>query len=295
MSRCLVIGASSQLGRVLCPALRRDFDVIEAANRRAQPGQRRIDLTDRDGLLRELEQAQPAWIVIAGAYCNVDGAEADAARCYAVNSDGPDTVARYAARTGARVVFYSTDSVFDGAAAWSREEDPPAPVNVYSDSKVRGEAAVRARLPQAHLILRTASLYGPDEARRNFVYRLLGEAQAGRPVPVPSDQWGTPTYVDDLAQATLTLMTLGATGTYHAAGPDFLDRATFARRICERFGLDASLVEAVPTSRLGQAARRPLRVRLDCSKLRAMGIAPFRGVEAGLALLHQLIGSYAHA
>jgi dTDP-4-dehydrorhamnose reductase len=196
-------------------------------------------------------------------------------------------VAAWANAHGAFVVFYSTDSVFDGSRERYAESDAVRPLNWYSESKLRGEELVRSILPEHHLILRTAWLYGPNESRRNFILRFIDEVRQGRTVPVPDDQWGTPTYTADLAAATRWLLKQGITGTYHAAGPEFLSRVELARCVCRHFDLDPGAVIPTPTSRLVQAAPRPLRTRLDCGKLRSAGAAPFRGVDEGLAALRR--------
>ena len=287
--RLLVIGASGQLGRALCAEFRPRAEVIEAAHRLAQAGQWRIDLADRPQVLKALKQIRPDWVLIAGAYCNVDGAERASGLCMAVNRDGPRAVAEYAQAASCGVVHYSTDSIFDGSQESYTELDPACPLNVYSESKVQGEAAVRDAVPDRHLIIRTAWLYGPDEARRNFVFRLLGALKDGQPVSVPSDQWGTPTYAADVARATAELLEGGHRGTFHAAGPELIDRVSFARKICAQFGIDDALLVPTPTDRLGQVARRPLRTRLDCAKLQAEGISPFRGVDDGLKALRNAL------
>jgi dTDP-4-dehydrorhamnose reductase len=102
---------------------------------------------------------------------------------------------------------------------------------------------------------------------------------------VPCDQYGSPTFTEDLARATYALVERDAGGTFHAAGPEFVDRATLALTICERFGLDGRRIVPTPTSSLGQTARRPLRGRLDCQKLGGTGVAAFRGIDAGLRSL----------
>ena len=99
---------------------------------------------------------------------------------------------------------------------------------------------------------------------------------------VPHDQFGSPTQTEDLASATRLLVDAGARGTFHATGPEYVDRATFATRICDRFHLDRSLIVARPGSTLGQPAPRPRGVRLDCAKLRDAGVPPFMNIEAGL-------------
>src|SRR5581483_9610139 len=108
------------------------------------------------------------------------------------------------------------------------------------------------------------------------------QLSAGHRVTVPADQWGSPTYTVDLAHAAVTLVQHGHTGTYHATGPDFVNRADLASRVCARFGLDPSLLDVRPTADLHQPARRPLRVKLDTSRIRSAGVAPFRTIAAGL-------------
>ncbi len=283
--RGLVIGASGQLGRALCAVLRDTHEVIEGVHRLPRTDQVCIDLGKPAEMIATIQALKPARIFIAGAFCNVDRAETDHAECFAVNMEGPRAIAAYAQAHGCTVVYYSTDTVFDGTKERYIESDPACPMNVYSQSKAQGEAAIRTLLPTHHLILRTAWLYGPDEAKRNFILRLVEQLRAGQRVVVPADQWGSPTYTEDLAAATRFLVERGQSGTFHATGPDFLDRASLARRICASFDLDARLVAPAPTSQMGQAALRPLRIQLDCQKLRALGIGEFRGINAGLEAL----------
>ncbi|MBI1952772.1 MAG: NAD(P)-dependent oxidoreductase [Candidatus Omnitrophica bacterium] len=283
--RVLVLGAGGQLGMALVQKFQGAYEVMEAVHRGPKPGRPLVDLADAAGTLRLLDRLAPDWILIAGAYCNVDGCESEAELCRRVNVEGPRSVARWARGRGAIVVFYSTDHVFDGSLASASEESPVHPLNRYAQSKVEGEQAVREELPESHLILRTSSLYGPDQARKNFVLRLADRLVAGGTVRVASDQWGSPTATSDVAGATRFLLEKDRTGTFHAVGPDFLSRIDFAHRICASFGLDARRVIAVPTEELHQPARRPLRVRLGTRKLSAAGAEPFSNVELGLAAL----------
>ena len=285
--RCLIIGASGQLGRALWAELDNRYELVGTGLRSRQPQQLPLDLGDLARTIGYLEEVRPEWVVIAGAYCNVERAETERDRCFAVNAEGPAAVAAWASAHGASIVFYSTDSVFDGSRERYLESDAMRPLNVYSESKVRGEELVRQAVPERHLIIRTSWLYGPNEPRRNFILRFIDDARAGRPVPVPDDQWGAPTYSEDLAAATRWLLERGAAGTFHAAGPEFISRVELARIVCRHFDLDPALVVPTPTSRLGQAARRPLRTQLDCGKLHATGAPAFRGLEAGLVALRR--------
>lgn len=282
----LVIGASGQLGQALCAAFSHDHEVVEAGLRHAQPRQLVVDLGDRLSTLAVLNDVKPDLVLVAGAYTHVDGCERAPDECIRVNVDGPAVVAEFARETGARVVHYSTDYVFDGARSSYGEDDPVTPLNVYGRSKAEGEASVRRSAPDRHLVLRTSWVYGPDVWRRNFVLRLADTlSRSGPPIPVPSDQWGSPTYTEDLAAATLALVTGGRSGTFHATGPEPIDRASLALRVCALFGLDASRIQPTPTRELGQPARRPLRVGLRGDKLAARGVGAFRDIDAGLQAL----------
>ena len=283
--RVCVIGARGQLGAALVRAFGRTHEVVAAVRHEPGPGQVRVDLSDAHEVRRVLAHASPEVVLVAGAMTYVDGCEADPAACAAANVGGPRAVAEWATGSGARVVIYSTDQVFDGTAAANDEDDPVGPLNQYARSKVEAERLLRALLPDRHLVLRTAWLYGPDEMRRNFALRLVARIEDGERVTVPSDQWGTPTYTDDVALATRDLVERGVAGTFHAVGSELIDRVSLARRICVTFGVDAGRIAPTPTSVLGQVAPRPLRLRLANGRLTAAGVPMFRGIDAGLAAL----------
>lgn len=283
----LLIGAAGQLGRALAAEFAARYQLTEAVYREPAPGQIVVDLSEASSVMAALQATKPDVVLLAGAMCNVDLCEQEPERCRRVNVDGPRSVARWAGEAGAQVVLFSTDHVFDGARPVYGESDPVCPLNVYSRSKAEAEEVVRELVPTRHLILRTAWLYGPDSRRRNFALHLVDRVRAGEPVPVPADQWGCPTYTEDLAAATAFLVERDHGGTFHAVGPDFVDRVSLARAICDHFGLDAAFVLPRETRELGQPARRPLRVRLSAHKLEQIGVRPFRGVEAGLAALYE--------
>lgn len=278
----LIIGASGQLGTDLCRVLRGEWELAKSGNRRVRPGWLKIDLSDPAGTVAAIREARPQYLFIAGALTNVELCEAQPETCFRINVEGPRAVAEYARDHGATVVYYSTDHVFDGGQERNVESDPPRPLNVYARSKVRGEQMIRELLPDRHLIIRTAWLYGPDLAYRNFILRLAGRLRQGLEMPVPVDQWGSPTSTEDVAAATKQLLERGATGTFHATGPDFMSRLDLAERVCERFDLNAGLLDPKKSGELRLMAERPLRVRLDCRKIRSLGIGAFRPLEEGI-------------
>jgi dTDP-4-dehydrorhamnose reductase len=285
VSKVLLAGGSGQLGMALDAAFSRGHHVVSTAHAHAQPGQRTLDLGDSGATTAVLQAERPDVVLVAGAMCHVDRCEHEPQLCRRINVEGPAAIAEYARGSQTRVVFFSTDHVFDGERSSYVEDDDCHPLSVYASSKMEAERAIRRIIPDRHLIVRTGWVYGPDRQRRNFILRLIDRLRQGEAVDVPSDQWGSPTYTEDLAQAVRFLVDKDAAGTFHATGPELTDRVALARRVCDRFDLDPDLVRPRPTSSLGQAARRSLRVHLDCGKLRDTGAPAFRAIDAGLDAL----------
>jgi dTDP-4-dehydrorhamnose reductase len=281
--RCLVIGASGQVGRAVVAAFS-DWDVFEAQRTPTTREQFRVDLTDPESIAAALTETKPHLVVVAGAWTWVDGAEDDPDECMETNVEGPAQVARWCAEHDATIVYYSTDHVFDGTDNPHDVDDPLNPLNTYARSKVEGEQRIR-ELTDRHVIIRTAWVYGPDQREKNFAIRLVRSLESGEPVKVPADQWGTPTYAPDLAEVTKTLVERGLTGIYQVVGPDFLSRIDLSKKVCEAFGLDPDLLEPIDTASLGQRADRPLKVRMSTATIDAVMEDPIRGVDAGLEAL----------
>ncbi len=202
------------------------------------------------------------WVILAAAMTNVDGCEAEPALAYAINTDAPRAIARAARAIGARTIFFSTDYVFDGTAGPYSEQDTPHPLSVYGRSKLHGEQGVLQENPDS-LVVRTTTLYGPEDRGLNFAYRLANYARIGHVTRVPSDQFSTPTYNRDLATFVVRAVAENRTGLVHFAGPESMSRVELAERLARAGGFwhDVRL-EAVPTEGLGQAARRPLKAGL---------------------------------
>jgi dTDP-4-dehydrorhamnose reductase len=284
--KTLVIGASGLVGSRILARFGEGARGTYCSH--ARPGLRLVDITDADTVNMEIETLRPAVIVLAAAYTHVDGCEQNPARSYDVNVAGTRNVARAAARRGARLIFLSSDYVFDGAHGPYALDEIPAPINVYGHHKLEAERIVESEL-ESYAIIRSCNIYGFDADGKNFVMAVYRNGVSGTPMRVPVDQWGNPTYADDLVEAVARAGTLRTSGIFHVAGPDYVDRLSWARRAAAAFGLDASYIEGVPTSELGQPARRPLRAGLDSRASTSMlGIAT-RGLESGLALVRERI------
>lgn len=257
--RIFLTGATGQLGLALQQVLK-DHAV-------AAPPETEADITE-PGIVDRIVAARPEVVIHAAAYTDVDGAESNVDRAYAVNAGGTRHVAEGAAKVGARLIAVSTDYVYDGRKTTAyREEDPVAPLSVYGASKLAGEREAMTVKSDA-VILRTAWLYGDG---KNFVRTMLRLAQERPELRVVHDQIGSPTYAVDLARAVRALLDTRAAGVYHAVNSGACSWYEFAVAILRMNGLQTRVVP-IPTSELARPARRPAHAVLDCAKLTALGI-----------------------
>jgi dTDP-4-dehydrorhamnose reductase len=251
-----------------------------------------LDMGDREAVHAAAQELPPTVILNPAAMTNVDACETQRTQAWRANADGPRWLAEVAREHSARLLHVSTDYVFPGDETQPgpyREDDPTRPVNYYGETKLAGERAVTevcvGQTP--YLIARTALVYGlVPGGRTNFITWLSRELRAGRRVRIVRDQFNTPTLADDLATLLLWLAEQGATGIYHAAGPDLVGRHEWALAIAERFQLNTSLIDWVTTDELAQPAPRPRLSGLRCERMtqdQAQGAPKMRGIAEGLS------------
>ena len=250
----LVVGSKGMLGQELMGLLgsaARGVDVEE------------IDITDLESVQRVLLTLKPSVVVNAAAYTDVDGCQTQVELALQVNGEGVAHLALISKEIGAKLVQVSTDYVFDGGKGSPyQEDDAPAPLSIYGESKLAGE--MNAKFNPDHLIVRTQWLYG--HAGKNFVETMIKLASERSELTVVDDQIGSPTWTYDLALAIKALIDKGCSGTYHAANAGFVSWNGFAREIFRLAGLDVA-VKPMSTAELGRPAPRPLYSTLDCGKL----------------------------
>jgi dTDP-4-dehydrorhamnose reductase len=215
-----------------------------------------LDLTDKESVVDALSALRPWAVVNAAGYVRVDDAEVEDAACLAVNRDGAALLAEACAAFRVPLVTFSSDLVFDGASARPYvESEPVAPLSVYGRSKAEADA----RVLEAHddaLVLRTSAFFGPWDVH-NFAAAVLLALAAGETFAAADDVIVSPTYVPDLAHATVDLLIDGERGLWHLANDGALSWASFARRLAEATELDARLVRGVPAATLRWIAPRP--------------------------------------
>jgi dTDP-4-dehydrorhamnose reductase len=282
VSRLLVIGASGQVGHHLMQAA--GDEAVGTYHATPVAGLRQLDVRDADAVDVVMRDVTPEWVLLPASATNVDRCEAEPGPAYEVNVRGVANVARAATRHGARVAYFSSDYVFDGAAGPYGEDEPPRPICEYGRQKVLAEHVVLQSAPHA-LILRTTVVYGWEPQGKNFLYRLLAHLERGEPIRVPADQVGSPTYAPGLARATLGLVERGCEGVWNLVGGRLAGRDEFAREAAVAFGGDPGLVVGVTTAELGQAAPRPLRAGLRIDRARPLVGADLPGYPDGLRLM----------
>jgi len=229
-----------------------------------------VDVRDSARVREAIEKNQPDWIVLAAAYTDVDGCESNHELAFAVNRDGAVNVAEAAKRSGAKVLFLSSDYVFDGTNTSPYETDAARnPQSVYGRSKAEAEVRLLEVLPEC-CILRTAWMFGMGG--KCFPDTILKLA-ANRPaLDVVSDQRGCPTYSLDLARAIVQLCRKGAKGIVHATNAGHCSWFEFAREIVKRAGLPTE-VRPVSTQQMARPAPRPAYSILSPRSLQPYGIA----------------------
>lgn len=237
-----------------------------------------LDITDADAVEGIIGRARPDVIINAAAYTAVDAAEEDAETAMAVNAAGAENIARAAKVNGAQILHISTDYVFDGEATKPYlPEDRPSPINVYGESKLAGEIAVKDACAE-HVIVRTSWVYSHEG--KNFVRTMLRAARAeNAEIKVVNDQRGCPTSSQDLAHALLSaanlMMRSYISGTYHFCNAGTATWFEFANAIFEERKSLSPKVLPISTSEFPTAARRPRWSVLDTGSFQvAFGVEP---------------------
>ncbi len=263
--RAIVFGAKGTLGQALVTALpRAGYEVVAALDRAA------CDICDASAVRATFERLRPGVAFNAAAYTDVDRAEVEPDKAYAANAIAAATLARAADASGASLLHYSTDFVFDGERDRLYDEfDPPTPQGLYARSKVAGEV-LAASAARRLFVVRVGCLYG--RGGRNFPSTILRRLRAGETVRADRERLGSPTWVVDVAQVSAALARTSSYGLYHCTSAGETSWAAFARFMADELGLPEGRVDPLPTSALPMKAPRPRRAVLDNRMLRLRGL-----------------------
>ncbi len=285
--KALVIGASGFVGEYLMAVGHsRSHLVTGTYTAKAETHLEFLDATDADAAHDLIVRTNPDWVFMTAANPHVDLCEMDPDATRPINVDAVESVALSCQEVGAKLMFFSTDYVFDGADGPYDEFAEPNPLCEYGRQKLEAEGLAREILPDDHVVARINVVYGWEKHGKNFFVRLLRNLRFGEPATIPDDQYSTPTYVGDIAEMAWDLAEASANGTYHLAGPDFIDRCEFSKRIASSFECDTNLITATSTADLGQAAARPMLGGLVSRRMSQVSMHEPRSVKSALELLY---------
>lgn len=284
----LITGASGALGWTLAGKLSlrcrvagtyHSHDSIPSGVERVH-----LDLADTGSIDDLIETHRPEVIVHAAAMTDPDACERDPVAASAVNLGGSLHLAARAADNGVRIIFISTDLVFDGRSGNYAETDRAAPLSHYGRTKLDAERAV-LEVP-GNVVMRSSLIFGwGSPTSGTFLSGLYARLSSGESMRLFTDQMRNPVLESDLAEAVVLAVEHDIAGTYHVGGPEAVSRYEFGRAACDVFGLAGGLIEPIGMNEYEYAAARPLDSTLDISRFTsATGFKP-HGVRDGLRLL----------
>lgn len=255
--KVLVTGANGQLGYDVVKELQKQNIECFGAKRKD------FDIVDFEATRNFIINYSPDAVIHCAAYTAVDKAEDEKEQCYLVNSDATKNIARICKKINAKMLYISTDYVFDGTKEGFYEvDDLPNPISVYGKSKLLGEQAVQ-KLLEKYFIVRISWVFG--EHGNNFVKTMLKLGKERKEINVVSDQYGSPTYTADLAPLLVEMIKTDCYGIYHATNEGVCSWAEFAEEIFKIAGMNVK-VNHITTTEYFTKAKRPLNSRLSKEK-----------------------------
>lgn len=270
--RILVTGASGRLGSTVVARLIDDgrHEVLAWTGSTTDPAisisPRRLDLTDSPAVVAALDRDDPDVIIHAAAISSADAVLRDPARATEVNVGATRRLAHWAGARGRRLIFTSTDMVFDGGRSWYREEDPPRPILAYGQTKHEAEGPILA-IPSG-VVARISLLYGPNPSGRPGFFDLALEAlRRGEPRPFFRDEFRTPLDYRTAAVALTRIAESDFAGIIHLGGRERLSRFDLMSRAAVALGLDLRLIRPGSQADARLPEPRPADASLDTGRL----------------------------
>jgi dTDP-4-dehydrorhamnose reductase len=293
LAKVLVSGASGFLGSNLAlEAVKRGHQVWGTYYK--QPFQlkgieaSKLDICIPSAIEALFKEAQPDFVFHLAAMSKPDDCAKDEPACRQINVQGSKLLAEACAKSGAKLIFTSTDLVFDGSVHFTREEDEARPLGVYGRSKLDAEKAVLGVEGARAAVMRTVLMYGWGRAAgRSFAETWLRQFLTSQPLRAFTDQYRCPVWAEDLCDVLLKAAEADLKGIYHTAGPERMNRYDFAKRLAVEFALNPDLV--LPTSMADAVFDdpRPKECSLNIEKLQAALDYKPLGVADGLKRMHE--------
>lgn len=272
MKRILIAGANGLLGQKLIQTFDGKYEVIASGIEDHFVFENNnfnyiiLDITNPIQCKQIVTDIKPDIIVNAASVTNVDECEIKRDLCWNVNVKGVENLASAAKRNMALLIHISTDYIFDGKDGPYSEEDRPNPIGYYGKSKLASENVCRM-IGVPFAIIRTSVLFGLGiNVKQNFFLWLNTNLKQGKDLNIVTDQFNTPTLVDDLADGISKIIQSSAYGLFHISGKEYINRYDFAVTLAESFGYDKKLIHPITTKGLNQKANRPMKGGLKVNK-----------------------------
>jgi len=284
--KILVTGGEGLLGTRLCKFLSKEHEVISAdiniLNEEKDYKVIKLDITNKDEVEQKLEKFKPDLVVHAAALTNVDFCEQNHEKADLINVKGTENIANGCKKINSKILFISSDFVFDGKNGPYDEEAEPNPINYYGKTKKKAEEIVKES-GLKYLIVRTTVLYGEHKNKMSYVSWVIKNLKEEKEIRIVTDQYTTPTWVKDLAQALVFLINKDyfKNEIVHVVGKDIMSRYDFTVKIAEKFELDKKLIIPITSDELENAAARPKNAGMKTDKLENLGYKPM-GIEESL-------------
>ena len=293
-TKILITGSNGLLGQKLVSLLVQQTDIQLIATSRGANRMdftegyeyQEMDITDAEQVAEVIGKVRPDAIIHTAAMTNVDQCEGEKDLCWTMNVKAVEYLTEACEKHHIFLCHLSTDFVFDGQSGPYREEDLPSPMSFYGWSKYAAEEVIkRSKYPWS--IIRTVLVYGitNDMSRSNIILWVKNSLEQQKPIKVVTDQFRTPTLVEDLAMGCYLVVNQKAEGIFHISGKDFLTPYEMAIKTADFFGLDKSLISKVDSSNFTQPAKRPARTGFILDKaVEVLGYNPV-SFEEGIEVL----------
>ena len=249
----------------------------------------KIDLLkDKNKISEYIRKIKPVAVIHTVAFSSVDFCETHNELANSLHVEITKDITKICNETNSKLVYFSTDAVFDGKKSQKySESEVPNPLSFYGKTKLDAEKIILAENDR-NVVLRTTVIYGRQK-RSRFTQWVLENLKNSHTVTAFTDQYNTPTLVDDLSKAIVKILELDLSGLFHASGKTCLNRYEFALKLAEKFQLDKKLVLPILASEKNQTAPRPKNGCLDATKLENLIGMEFCDIDSGISFIHSKI------
>lgn len=290
MKKLMIVGGSGFLGGHLIQYSKDEFEVM--ATFKDHPFEMEgcksiyLDIADHDKTENTIMEESPDLIILTAARRNVDYCERNQVDANKINADGTRNMAMASKKIGAKLIYLSTDMVFDGAKESYHENDATNPINHYGKTKLEGEKEVAKALDD-FAIARVSVLYDWNlfEHTFNFVTWVYEGLKDGKPLKLFSDQYRNATYIKNACEALLSICKKDEKGIFHVVGKNCVSRQYIGKKVAETFGFDEGLIKTSTSDECDWLAKRPKKCCLNVEKMeKRLGVKSM-SIEEGLAAM----------